>query len=638
MITTLINRPRLLDRINRPSLAPVTLITAPAGYGKSTLARQWAASFPGPVAYVTLRPESNTLSFTLTQVMNELRHAMADSPWPDTAAPTPEDIGFYCKDVLRDNGAIGIVLDDYHAINSPDCHDALSAWLYRLPPNFHVLILSRTMPPLILGRLRVHGKVRHLTEADLSFTGEEVAHLTGPAGLSSGQIRHLTARTEGWITGIHLALLAAAHDDKPDRNLDHILATALQQQWLDDYIVEEVLNTLPDDLREFVLHTSILEALIPELCDAMLSIDTSARLLQQLERHLVFVTRSPEAAGNLTYHQLFAEAVERISHRFITAGVRRQHHLRAAHWFKDHDRQEYALNHALKAEAWDMVERLTTTICQFLSDNGHHHATLFWLGKLPLRIRRANPQFSWWYVKALMGVGRWHDGEQELEKIRPLLETSDTPLHRGYLAHLDGSREVFAGENDQALRSFYTFLHNLSPDALIERLQAWVVVYQLESLRGNDDAAAHAYRQASSLTPHFIASESSWPRLLESNRANHYAFRADLVTAEALYRHQLNHLPVSQEHLGERYRGFLSMIYLEWNELERAMTEIQRILEELEDGPTTLVQGRRSLPLVWRRKHHAARQRHGGHALARLRRDAPRSRLGYASALPGQSV
>lgn len=585
MITEILDRQRLLDSINQPSLAPVTLITAPAGYGKSTLARQWAASFPGPVASISLTPESNTLSRLLSQALTALHHAAPDVPAPETSDPSLGQVFQFGEHIVMQAGTLGIILDDYHVIESEDIHSIVNNWFTRVFPGIHVLILSRTMPPLALGRLRVQGQVRHLTEADLGFTRDEVACLTQSFRLSPDQVQQLTTRTEGWITGIHLALLSMNQDHGPDKDLDRILASTPHQQWLDDYIVEEVLNALPGDLREFVLQTSILETLIPELCDAMLGIKTSGRLLHRLEQQLVFVNRSSASTGHLAYHHLFAEAARRISHRFFTSGQRRQHHLRAARWLEDHDDPERALSHALRAGEWDMVNRLMPPICEALSQEVQPHAMLFWLSKLPLRMRRADTRYSWWYVRALMGSGNLQAGTRELETIRPRLEASGSPVHHAYIAYLEGSRDVFTGENDRVLESFYTVLNDLPPDLLAEHLLAWTVVFQFESLRGNDDAAEHAWREASALLPHFATSENPWPLHLASNRANHYALRADLVTAEALYRQLVEKLSISQQYLGARYRGFLAMIYLEWNEIDRALAEIRQVLDDIGDTP-----------------------------------------------------
>lgn len=328
MVLSILRRQRLLDNINEPSVAPITLITAPAGYGKSTLARQWAETFPGPVAYITLRSESNTVSHINGQVMRAFRDAAPDIDFPIGSEPPLSDILDYGRMILGKTGKIGIIFDDYHAIENQDVHDSLNSVLHDLSAGVSVVIVSRTMPPFSLGRMYLYGQVRHLTDVDLSFTPDEIARISTSALLSDEEVRKLAERTEGWIAGIRLGLMSIALEEgAPGERLRQFLATLPQHQWLDEYIVGEVLDRLPEDLRQFVLQTSILEFLTPELCNDMLEVNNSAMLLQELEQNIVFVGHDGMTNNPLTYHRLFAECVDRISRRFISPKKRRQHQL-----------------------------------------------------------------------------------------------------------------------------------------------------------------------------------------------------------------------------------------------------------------------------------------------------------------------
>jgi LuxR family transcriptional regulator, maltose regulon positive regulatory protein len=236
-----LERPRLLRLIDRPTLAPVTLITAPAGFGKSTLAAQWARHRGRPVAWVSLRPGSNSLSLLLADLAGAVAAAVLDRGGEVLAPDAAEDAGgaFNALAAALDDLAgagheLALVFDDYHHVENQDVHRAVEALLARLPAGVSVVVLSRTIPPLALGRLRVQGLVREITEADLRFTRAEAEELIAAEAngrLTPSQAARLAERTDGWIAGLRLALLAVERLDAAQ--VDPFIDAFAEHQWLD---------------------------------------------------------------------------------------------------------------------------------------------------------------------------------------------------------------------------------------------------------------------------------------------------------------------------------------------------------------------------------------------------------------------
>lgn len=574
-------RRRLLDRINLPDLAPITLITAPSGYGKSTLAHQWARTFPGAVARVTLLPSSNIPARIVSQFVQAVQTAVPDITVPQDDDSSLETVLQALQAVTATGKRLAVIVDDYHLIENQDVHSAVNVALNQMPEGVSAMILSRSLPPLSFGRLRAHGKVRHLTEADLSFTADEVYAIASRAGLSRAQSGQLAERIDGWIAGIRLALMSMDFDSEdPPTRFERILEMFHEDQWLDEYIVEEILGDLPDDLGDFILKTSILGVLDPRLCDAVLGIDDSTRLLADIERRGLFVSR-PES--HLTYHRLFAECVGHIRDRVLPAEVRREHAMRAARWLEGRGLLEAAFPHAMEAEAPEMLLDLVTRICGPLVDSDLQHAALFWLRRLPAQVRRSSDLLSYRYIKCLQFTGQHREAAAEMDAL-PHWKVADDPILRGYAASFESSATVFRGETD-VLMKLYRSLHYLPVDRHIERLHIWIAIHQFEFLRGNDDIAEQAYRQAAICRSPLPALQKWWSVQAEPDRANHHALRADLITAEALLRFQMEHLDASFRESRSKFRYRLAAIYLEWNELDRAAEEIRHVEDDIAAFP-----------------------------------------------------
>ena len=275
-------RPRLLARLDAALTGKLTLLSAPAGFGKTTLVSAWRATAAGsavPFAWVSLdTADSDPLRFW-SYVITALDMLQPDSGASALAllqAPQPPPIEVVLTPLLNALSSLPtdavLVLDDYHLIDASSIHTAVAFLLDHLPPQLHLILTTRADPPLPLTRLRVRGQLTELREADLRFTAyEAAAFLTELMGLplSADDVAALEARTEGWIAGLQLAALAMRdHSDLAG----FIRAFTGSHRFVVDYLAEEVIDRLPWHLQTFVLQTSVLERLCGPLCDALLGI------------------------------------------------------------------------------------------------------------------------------------------------------------------------------------------------------------------------------------------------------------------------------------------------------------------------------------------------------------------------------
>ena len=534
MSQSMVVRTRLVELIGRPPRTPITLITAPAGYGKSTLIAQWIAQAAHRVAWVPLTRAANTVSSTLTAIIR----ALTGRPAPvDASAVTFDLLLATLRDLTRDDAQVTLVLDDLQQIENREVIDALSALVASMPDRVSVILASRHQVPLALARLRAAGMVRQLTARDLVFTSAEVAavaQIATPTPLTAEQVTHLHARTTGWIAGIRLALQSLDHVRPED--VDSVVDTWTASRWLDDYIVEEVLTRLPSAVRAFVEETVFLPELTPAMCDLVRERSDSAAMLAIVSEQLVFVRSQGEA---LVYHALFAESVTRISARTGTAGNLAERQLRAAQAYAARGQHEQAIELATVAEAWELAEQELVILGQGFFNRGGARSLVYWIGKLPEERILAYPKLAHWYMVSLRGLGLVREANDLLGKLEPQWIASGDPLLRAYVRSSQASAAAMAGDVSLSLRSAYEALACYSIDMRVDRLRTWATVVQMAFLIGEDDIAQGAYQQAAESRRHLPEEQWTWHTYIEPERANQHALRGDLSAAIELYEYQL---------------------------------------------------------------------------------------------------
>jgi LuxR family transcriptional regulator, maltose regulon positive regulatory protein len=400
--TGLLPRPGLQSLLQAGLEAKLCLVEAPAGFGKTTLLAQWqAAAGGGRVAWVSLEEGDNDPTRFWGYVVDSLRTV---EPGVGTAAlaglgrPSADLYRAVLPGLLNDLHAVGLplflVLDDYHLITNPTCHQTLTFFLDHLPAGVHLALSGRSDPPLPLARMRARGELAEIRVADLQFTDEEaIALLNGSMGLqlATDDVARLAERTEGWAAGLYLAGLSLRGRQDPSA---FIAAFQGDNRHVADYLAAEALERQPEEIRTFLLRTSILERLSGSLCDAVLETEGSARLLEELERSNLFLVPLDQRRQWYRYHHLFAQLLRlelAIGEPALVATL----HQRAAAWHRQAGNLDEAIGHASAAgefaEAAALIARHWLTYWR----RGQRATVARWLDGLPEEAITADPPVAY---------------------------------------------------------------------------------------------------------------------------------------------------------------------------------------------------------------------------------------------------
>lgn len=419
---TLVPRPRLSERLSRGAKTALTLVSAPAGFGKTTLLTNWLADAPadGCAAWLSLDQRDNDPAVFWTYLIAALQTAV---PGVGTGAlvllQSPQaTIEAVLATLLNDLGAVAdsvvLVLDDYHVIEAREIHDAMAFMLEHLPPQFHLVIAARADPALPLPRLRGRGELVEIRASDLRFTPDEAAtYLNEVMGLvlQAEDVAALEGRTEGWIAALQLAALSLRGRDDA---AGFIAGFAGDDRYIVDYLVEEVLQRQPQNVRSFLLSTSILSRLSGSLCDAVTGQDGGKAMLEALDRRNLFLIQLDDRRQWYRYQHLFGDVLRA---RLDDEQPGRVHelHARASDWYERNGDRSEAIRHAFAGEdfkrAADLIELAIPA-----TRRSRQEATLRrWIEALPGELIRVRPVLSVGYAGTLLLAGEFDEVEARLE-------------------------------------------------------------------------------------------------------------------------------------------------------------------------------------------------------------------------------
>jgi LuxR family transcriptional regulator, maltose regulon positive regulatory protein len=435
-------RRRLIERLNDAFQRKLTLISAPAGFGKTTLLGEWLAGCQRPVAWLSLDEGDNDPTGFLTYIVAALQtidaaigkgvlgllHASQPQPPPNETLLT-----VLLNDLAARPDPLVLIFDDYHTVDGPAIDQALTFLVEHLPPQLHLVIATREDPQLPLARLRARGQLIELRAADLRFTAAEAADFLNQGmglALSETDVAALEARTEGWIAGLQMA--AISMQGRAD-TADFIRAFTGSHRFVLDYLVEEVLQRQPEPLRRFLLQTSLLARLSSSLCEAVTGQTDAKAQLDALERNNLFVVPLDDQRQWYRYHHLFADVLQ--AHLLEAqpdqvAGL----HQRASVWYEHNAQPAEAIRHALSAKDWEHAADLIE-LAKPAMDLGYQSSTwLGWVKALPDVLIRTRPVLSVGYAWALLDGGeleaseaRLQDAERWLAPAADLSERSELP-------------------------------------------------------------------------------------------------------------------------------------------------------------------------------------------------------------------
>jgi LuxR family maltose regulon positive regulatory protein len=423
----LVSRPRLIERLHASLAHRLVLISAPAGFGKTTLLSEWISQSNTPTAWVSLDEGDNDPAQFLAYVIAALQTLQADIGKHDLSvlqSPQPPPIDFLLTNLINDITLVdhhfAFVLDDYHLIDAKPIHDILQFLLDHLPDPMHLVIATRADPPLPLARLRARNQLTEFRAADLCFTTDEAAAFFNKAmnlDLSSDDIALLETRTEGWIAGLQLAALSM--QNRQDVS-SFIRAFTGDDRHIVDYLAEEVLNRQPEPVQSFLLRTSILDRLSGPLCNAVAQRSDAQAMLEMLERRNLFIVPLDNERRWYRYHHLFANLLH---HRLQQTEPEEipDLHGRASEWYAANNLVPEAINHALAGGDTERAADLVESIAMTLVKESKLSTLQRWLNKLPEELLGDHPWLCISQAWAHFVSGR-------LDEIEPLLQKVESRL------------------------------------------------------------------------------------------------------------------------------------------------------------------------------------------------------------------
>ena len=426
----LVTRPRLTERLKNGLAGKLTLISAPAGFGKTTLISECIDSDQYQTAWISLDEEDNDQTRFLAYLIASLQtidEKIGKRALGFLQLPQPPPIESILTTLINEIAIVKknfiLVFDDYHVIDSEPINQGLTYLLDHLPPQMHLVITTRKDPNLPLPRFRVRGQLTELRAADLRFTPSEASDFFNQVmdlNLSVDDIQRLESRTEGWIAGLQLAALSIeGRDDKSG----FIQTFAGHDRYIVDYLVEEVLKSQPENIRSFLLQTSILSRLNGPLCDAVTQRKDSKKMLEILERSNLFIVSLDDKREWFRYHHLFADVLyahSKDEHPDHIATL----HLKASEWYENNELPADAIRHALASRNYNQAAALIERAWPEMESKFQDITWLNWANALPDELFSTRPVLNVAHAWALLTVGDINSGEKRLNDADRILESS----------------------------------------------------------------------------------------------------------------------------------------------------------------------------------------------------------------------
>lgn len=599
-------RPHLIERLNDGLRHKLILISAPAGFGKTTLISEWLhqiAEVSGvkeestetlhpfaSIAWLSLdEGDSDPIRFHiyLIAALQTIVPGIGAGVLAALQSPQPPPIAALLPALLNEIAAVPehfiLVLDDYHTLDSPPVDQALAFLLQHQPPHMHLVITTREDPPLPLARLRARDQMTELRTADLRFTPTEVTDFLNRVmslDLSAEDIAALEGRTEGWIAGLQLA--AISMQGHPD-TASFIQSFTGSHHFVLDYLLAEVLQQQSERVQDFLLRTSILNHLCGPLCEAVLRDPeiSGQETLEFLERANLFIVPMDKERRWYRYHRLFEDLLHNRLRQSRTTDEINEFHSRASQWFEDQGLLLEAFHHAAAANHVARAERLIDSKEMSLHFSGTLTTILNWLISLPETVKDGRP--SLWVKSATLALmaGQTAGVEERLQAAENAIQHLDlNDAMRNLIGVIAAARATLALTRYEAETIFIQAqraLAYLHPDNLPFRFTAvWTLAFAYR-LQGNRTAAMQAYSEAIAISQ---ASGDTFSTLLATDSLGEVQeLENQLYSAAESYRRMLEltgdhpHPNAGETHLG------LARIYYEWNDLEAAERHGQKSLQ-----------------------------------------------------------
>jgi LuxR family maltose regulon positive regulatory protein len=607
----LVSRLRLRAQIAKGLSGPLTLVTAPAGFGKTTLVASTIVNCGMPVAWLSLDKDDNQVERFLSYLVAALQEAnpgigsgAAQHLEAARQAPPGAALTSLINDLDRVGQETALVLDDYQFISSQEVHDEVSFLLQHCPNKLHVVIASRSDPPLHIVSLRGRGKMVELRTADLRFTETEAAQFLNEVmglNLTAGSVAMLEERTEGWIAGLQMAALSM-HERKD--LVGFIKGFSGTNRYILDYLIEEVMANQSREIQQFLLYTSILERLTASLCQAVLATGnldglSSAELpdnyqppsllscqqsLEYLERANLFLVPLDDERTWYRYHHLFADLLRARLGQSLKIEEIDALHTRAAQWFIQNGLAYEAIHHASLTSNDEWVEQLIEQNYMEMFHRGEASAIRFWTGKLSKELIYRRPWLCIYEAQSHCLFGQLDEAEVLLAKAEEHLQrenpSADTRAMLGNLAYVKSRVTGMRGDVRQAIELSLVARENTPASNKALHSGIGVMLGVAYFLNGDFKEAIETYEEtieASSAANAINGTVAAYCHL-----ARLYAIQGKLEKSYELYQKAEGFAnTVGSRNLGVQSLvevGIANVLY-EQNELETALAHIKRGLE-----------------------------------------------------------
>jgi len=583
----LVSRPRLIQKLNAGLDCGFILVSAPAGYGKSTLLSAWLSRLEAPAAWLSLDDSDNDPSRFLAYVVAALRlidPSIEEMPESSSAQGPEHDLEALLTPLINhltlSRLPCCLVLDDYHMIQNQVVHQTVSFLLEHRPPPLKLVLVTRADPPLPLARLRAKSCLLELRLADLRFTLQEAADfLSHTMGLkiSDEDVARLTQRTEGWIAGLQIAALSMQNTE----DISGFIRTLTgSHHYIFDYLLEEILGRQSTSVQRFLLYTSILDQLTAPLCDALLEGDEasitsrpSSLVLEELDHANLFIIPLDHEQRWYRYHPLFAELLRGYLKKNNPAQVAILH-ARASSWFEAHGLIPDAIRHSLAASDWERIVRLISANIFALLEQNELNDVARQIENLTGESSRARP----WLLIGRAWLAAYTGQLSSVEPILKLAEAEIDGLNsevelqtlgghiaaiRSYTNWIDDKWDVAAGAARAALEW-------LPENEYMIRCQAasmlGLTLLDLdEGCKAFEQAIAYARKTSISHVTIFAHGSYAWLLAMQGKLR-----QANAACNEAIRLAQSSNSPQLLPTLSHVYTT-LSFVLYEWNDLEGAL-------------------------------------------------------------------
>jgi LuxR family maltose regulon positive regulatory protein len=569
----------------------LTLVSAPAGYGKTTLAAEWLEQWEMEkggkgdgkgdktlIAWLSLDEGDNDPVLFLSYLIAALRRAderIGVSALSILQSPQPPPVQIVLTTLINNLAAVTrplfLVLDDYHVIHIPPIHQHLTFLLDHLPPQLHLVILTREDPLLPVAQLRARGQLREVRQDDLRFTAVESADFLQRVkglSLSTAEVAALERHTEGWIAGLQLAALSM--QGRNDLS-SFIQAFTGSSRFILDYLIEEVFKRQSAEVQDFLLKTSILERFSAPLCDAVTGQTNSQHLLEALEQANLFIVPLDQSRVWYRYHRLFAELLRhrlRAAHPELESGL----HLQASRWYESQNLAAESIQHALAAQDWERAASLIQSKEQDFLKRGEVLTVIGWFQALPEVYLLSNPKLCFDYSWPLLLASHYELAAPLLERLEGIAQNMPAFLGEIYAAQAYLARGL--GDNARMVERSQWALERLPESSLNSRsivaMNLGLAYWHQGKMGEAEKTLAEAMEAARAIGNHYAALAS----LIFLGRV--YAVRGQLYQAEEYSKNAIQQgkeMPINTlAHMD------LATLHYEWDQLEQSQEHLQKAI------------------------------------------------------------